>query len=92
MGCHYPAFASMLGGTLKFGWVGVEIFFVLSGYLITTVLLDLKGSKGAMAAFYKRRTVRIFPPYFALLAIMSLIAYFGTSLPHHFISTYPSRL
>lgn len=72
IGCHYHAFASMFGGLPKFGWVGVDLFFVLSGYLITTVLLDLKGSPDALRTFFVRRMRRILPPY-ALVLVAVLV-------------------
>jgi peptidoglycan/LPS O-acetylase OafA/YrhL len=58
-------------GFFSAGWVGVQIFFVLSGYLITAVLVDDKGAtlRTYLAHFYWRRTLRIFPLYFAFLAI-----------------------
>lgn len=75
IGCHYSAFASMFWGLPKFGWVGVDIFFVLSGYLITTVLLRLKGTDQALETFYRRRILRIVPPCFiAVVATYTLCA------------------
>lgn len=70
IGCHYAVFAGQLGGLPKYGWVGVDLFFVLSGFLITSVLLKLRGRPGAFRQFYVRRIRRIIPPYAAFLVLL----------------------
>lgn len=55
------------------GWLGVDLFFVLSGYLITGLLLDSVGHPGYYRNFIVRRMLRIFPLYFACLGIAWLI-------------------
>jgi peptidoglycan/LPS O-acetylase OafA/YrhL len=59
------------------GFVGVDVFFVISGYLITRLILaDLQADRFSFATFYERRVRRIFPALFATLAVTAIIAQF----------------
>lgn len=57
------------------GFVGVDIFFVISGFLITMILTrDVAAGSFSIAQFYRRRVLRIFPALFAMLAAVTVMA------------------
>jgi peptidoglycan/LPS O-acetylase OafA/YrhL len=85
---HYPALDGMRGLAILlvviyhnftfsnysyFGWLGVDLFFVLSGFLITSILLNTTGQPGALKNFFAKRALRILPLYTLSLIVFLFI-------------------
>jgi peptidoglycan/LPS O-acetylase OafA/YrhL len=64
--------AAALFHLTSFGWTGVNLFFTLSGFLITGNLIDSDGKPNFYSRFYIRRALRILPAYFLVLIILGL--------------------
>ena len=79
--CHYQPHPVQPAGVVQklwaavvdTGWCGVDLFFVLSGFLITGILLKARGSDRYFSSFYARRALRILPLYYGLCLVSLVI-------------------
>jgi peptidoglycan/LPS O-acetylase OafA/YrhL len=69
-----PSVLRMIDRAALLGWAGVSLFFALSGFLITGILWDSLGRQHWWRNFYIRRSLRIFPLYYLVLAAVTVIA------------------
>jgi peptidoglycan/LPS O-acetylase OafA/YrhL len=75
--CHNFSFLPLA----KYGWIGLDIFFVLSGFLITDIILNTCHKKNFLRNFYTRRALRILPLYYGALVVYLFILPAFINLP-----------
>lgn len=78
-GLALPSWVEESVGHLRLGTLGVRVFFVISGFLITTLLLREHARSGdvSLGRFYLRRTLRIFPPFYLYVAVIAGLSVAG---------------
>jgi peptidoglycan/LPS O-acetylase OafA/YrhL len=79
--CHPRLEGTWLHAAALWGWAGVNLFFVLSGFLITSILLEARDKEKYFRNFYGRRALRIWPVYLLLLVVVYLNADWFVGLP-----------
>ncbi len=72
------------------GWMGVDVFFVLSGFLVTGVLLRSRGAENYCSVFFARRALRVAPVYYGVLVFVFLLP--GSLLLHYHHVGWQSQL
>ncbi len=92
MSTSYPAYDYPVAALLHAGWIGVQLFFVLSGFLISGNLLDSRGSSHFFSAFFARRALRILPLYFSVLGVALVLTPALLPIPQSLRDTLPHQV
>jgi len=71
---HYTPTYTGASTLVYFGWSGVDLFFAISGFLITNILIDLRRQETPFRTFYSRRALRIFPNCYLVLVLVVVAA------------------
>jgi peptidoglycan/LPS O-acetylase OafA/YrhL len=82
--CHVLLEGTWIHYASLWGWAGVNLFFTLSGFLITSILIEAREKPGYFKNFYARRALRIWPVYFLLLIVCYAVPqwFLGDTLAH----------
>jgi peptidoglycan/LPS O-acetylase OafA/YrhL len=85
---HYVDRFPLVGIIASRGWVGVDLFFVLSGFLIGGIVISNRDAANLFPVFYVRRFLRIFPLYYLVLGTLLALMMIGLAEPHNLLAYF----